>query len=251
MRFLFTLLAAMSLSMASKPEPWQMTFQKPASQTMENIASMHDFLLVIIFSISIFISLLLFYILWRFRASKNPVPSKTSHNTMLEVIWTLIPVAIVTIIAIPSMKILYYKETIPKPDITVKVIGHQWYWTYEYPKHDISYDSYIIEDKDLKPGQLRLLEVDNRLVVPKGKVVQLLITADDVLHSWAVPALGVKKDAIPGKINETWFKTDQEGMVYYGQCSEICGAKHGFMPIAVEVVSQEKYDRWIKEQKDA
>lgn len=228
---------------------WQLGFQDAATPIMERVSDLHDLLMWIIVGISAVVIALVAYVLIRFRASRNPHPSKTSHNTMLEVVWTAIPVVILIIIGIPSIKLLFFTDTIEKSDMTIKAIGHQWYWTYEYPDEEISYDSYMVEDKDIKEGQYRLLEVDRRIVVPVGATVKVLVTADDVLHSFAVPSFGVKMDAVPGRVNETWFRVNKEG-VYYGQCSELCGAKHGFMPIAVEVVSKEAYQEWLR-QNDA
>ena len=232
------------------PTPWQMNFQKAASPMMEGINHMHNFLLVIITSIAIIVCGLLTYVIFNFRASRNPIPSKTTHNTVLEIIWSFIPVIVVALITVPSIRLLYEMEKPHDPDMTVKVIGKQWYWTYEYPTKDgktISFDSRMIEDKDIKAGQHRLLDVDNRMVVPVGATVQLIITAGDVLHSFAVPSLGIKKDAVPGRINETWFKINQEG-VYYGQCSELCGINHGYMPIAVHVISKSADEEWLKKK---
>lgn len=237
-----------SISMASQPKPWQIGFQPAATPVMEGIDSLHNLLLIIIFIIGILVAFLLAYVIWRFRASKNPVPSKMTHNTFIEIIWTLGPVLILIMIGIPSLKLLFFSDRIEHADLTIKAIGHQWYWSYEYPDDKINFDSLMIQDKDLKPGDLRLLEVDNRVVVPVGKAVRLIVTSEDVLHSFAIPSFGLKKDAVPGRLNETWFKTEKEG-VYYGQCSELCGIKHGFMPIAIEVVSQEKYDDWVKSKK--
>jgi cytochrome c oxidase subunit 2 len=214
---------------------------------MEGIDTMHSLLMVVAVCIATFVSLILFYILVRFRESRNPVPSRVSHNVLLEVVWTLVPVIILIIIGIPSMKLLFELDKPQNPDITIKAVGHQWYWSYEYPSQTgkgFAFDSYMIEDKDLKPGQPRLLEVDNRVVVPINATVRILVTSTDVLHSFAVPSLGIKRDAVPGRINETWFRIAREG-VYYGQCSELCGVKHGFMPIAIEVVSEEKYKAWL------
>ena len=237
-----------SISIASAPKPWQIGFQPAATPVMEGIHSLHNLLLIVIFIIGIFVTCLLAYVIWRFRASKNPVPSKVTHNTFIEIIWTLGPVLVLIMIGIPSLKLLFFSDRIEHADLTIKAIGRQWYWSYEYPDDNISFDSLMIQDKDLKPGDLRLLEVDNRVVVPVGKAVRLIVTSEDVLHSFAVPSFGLKKDAVPGRLNETWFKTEREG-VYYGQCSELCGIKHGFMPIAVEVVSQEKFDEWVKSKK--
>jgi cytochrome c oxidase subunit 2 len=231
-----------------KPKPWQMNLQEAASPMMAGITDMHNFLLIVIAVIAIIVGCLLSYVVWRFRASKNPIPTTRTHNTVLEIIWTFIPVIIVVMITIPSVKLMFEMEKSHDPDMTVKVTGKQWYWTYEYPSvkgKKISFDSLLIEDKNLKPGQLRLLEVDNRMVVPVGTTVQVIITAADVLHSFAVPALGIKKDAVPGRINETWFRIEKEG-VYYGQCSELCGKSHGFMPIAVHAVSKADFAAWVQ-----
>lgn len=234
-----------------QPKPWQMNFQEAATPMMAGINDMHNLLLIIIAAIALVVGCLMSYVIWRFRASKNPIPSTTTHNTMLEIMWTFIPVVIVVMITIPSVKLMYEMEKPHDPDMTVKVIGKQWYWTYEYPVKEgktLSFDSRMIETKDLKPGQLRLLEVDNRMVVPVGTTVQLIITAGDVLHSFAVPALGIKKDAVPGRINETWLRIEKEG-VYYGQCSELCGINHGYMPIAVHAVSKADYASWLQKMK--
>jgi cytochrome c oxidase subunit 2 len=206
---------------------------------MDDIVHLHDrILLPIIVAISVFVLFLLLYSVIRFRASKNPVPSKTSHNTFIEILWTVIPCLILIVIAVPSFRLLYKQEA----------IGYQWYWGYEYPDQNIAFDANMVETKNLKPNQPRLLETDNHVVVPVGKVVKVLITANDVLHAWAIPSFGVKRDAVPGRINETWFKAEKEG-VYYGQCSELCGSRHAFMPITVRVVSEKQYNDWLKEAK--
>jgi cytochrome c oxidase subunit 2 len=184
----------------------------------------------------------------RFRASKNPNPSKTTHNVAVEVLWTLIPCLILIVMAVPSFKILYKQDTIPKADLTIKAVGYQWYWGYEYPDENVIFESYMIKEEDLKENQPRLLAVDNEVVVPVNKVVKVLITANDVLHAWALPSFGVKRDAVPGRINETWFKAEKVG-TYYGQCSELCGIQHAFMPIAVRVVSDEEYAEWLSDAK--
>ncbi|MDP3371311.1 MAG: cytochrome c oxidase subunit II [Candidatus Paracaedibacteraceae bacterium] len=236
-----------------QPKPWQFNFQEAASPMMKGIAEMHDFLLIIIAIIAVIVFSLLAYIAWRFRSSKNPIASTTTHHTMLEIVWTLIPLIIVIVIMIPSRKLILEMEKPHDPEMTVKAIGKQWYWTYEYPAKEgkaLSFDSRMIETKDLKPNQLRLLDVDNQMVVPVGTTVQLIITGADVLHSFAVPSLGIKKDAVPGRINETWFRIDKEG-VYYGQCSELCGANHGYMPIAIRVVSKTDYESWLAQMKHA
>ena len=234
-----------SSAFANQPKDWQFGFQEAASSTMRDIVNFHDKLLLpIIIAISVFVLFLMVYACIRFRASRNPNPSKTTHNVAVEVLWTLIPCLILIVMAVPSFKILYKQDTIPKADITVKAIGYQWYWGYEYPDENIIFDSYMIETKDLKENQPRLLAVDNEVVVPVNKVVKVLITANDVLHAWALPSFGVKRDAVPGRINETWFKAEKVG-TYYGQCSELCGIKHAFMPITVRVVSEEDYAEWL------
>ncbi len=232
---------------ANQPVDWQLGFQNAASESMRDIVSFHNNLLLpIIIAISVFVLFLMLYACVRFRASANPNPSKRTHNVTVEVLWTLIPCLILIVMAVPSFKILYNQDAIPKADLTIKAIGYQWYWGYEYPDENLLFDSYMIEEKDLKANQPRLLSVDNEVVVPVGKVVKVLITANDVLHAWALPSFGVKRDAVPGRINETWFKAEKVG-TYYGQCSELCGIKHAFMPIAVRVVSEEDYQEWLSE----
>ena len=252
MKFFFITLFAVFTSVeasANQPQNWQLGFQNAASDTMRNIVNFHDKLLLpIIIAISVFVLFLMIYACVKFRASKNPNPSKTTHNVAIEVLWTLIPCLILIVIAVPSFKILYSQDTIPKADVTIKAVGYQWYWGYEYPDENIIFDSYMVETKDLKEGQPRLLAVDNEVIVPVNKVVKVLITANDVLHAWALPSFGVKRDAVPGRINETWFKADKEG-TYYGQCSELCGIKHAFMPITVKVVSDEEYQEWLSDAK--
>ena len=234
-----------SSAIANQPKDWQLGFQEAASSSMREIVNFHDKLLLpIIIAISVFVLFLMVYACIRFRASRNPNPSTTTHNVAVEVLWTLIPCLILIVMAVPSFKILYKQDTIPKADVTVKAIGYQWYWGYEYPDENIIFDSYMIETKDLKKDQPRLLAVDNEVVVPVNKVVKVLITANDVLHAWALPSFGVKRDAVPGRINETWFKAEKVG-TYYGQCSELCGIKHAFMPITVRVVTDEEYQEWL------
>ena len=238
-----------SLALANQPKNWQLGFQEAASQTMRDIVWFHDYMLMpIIVAISAFVLFLMIYAMVRFRASKNPNPSRRTHNVLIEIIWTLVPCLILIVMAVPSFKVLYSQDAIPKADVTIKAIGYQWYWGYEYPDENIIFDSYMIEEKDLKEGQPRLLAVDNVVVVPVNKVVKVLITANDVLHAWALPAFGVKRDAMPGRINETWFKAERVG-TFYGQCSELCGIKHAFMPIEVRVVSEEDYNLWLEEAK--
>jgi cytochrome c oxidase subunit 2 len=250
-KILFILLTTVysTSSLADQPKQWQFGFQDAASQSMRDIVSFHNNLLLpVIIAISVFVLFLMIYTCLRFRASKNPVPSKTTHNVAVEVLWTLIPCLILIVMAVPSFQILYKQDTIPKVDLTIKAVGYQWYWGYEYPDENIIFESYMIKEEDLKENQPRLLTVDNELVVPVNKVVKVLITANDVLHAWALPSFGVKRDAVPGRINETWFKAEKVG-TYYGQCSELCGIQHAFMPITVRVVTDEEYAEWLSEAK--
>ncbi len=248
--FIFFSFFVPNLALANQPIDWQLGFQKAASESMREIVAFHDKLLLpIIIAISVFVLFLMLYACVRFRASANPNPSKRTHNVAVEVLWTLIPCLILIVIAVPSFKILYKQDAIPKADLTIKAIGYQWYWGYEYPDENIIFDSYMIEEKDLKANQPRLLAVDNEVVVPVNKVVKVLITANDVLHAWALPSFGVKRDAVPGRINETWFKAEKVG-TYYGQCSELCGIKHAFMPITVKVVSEDDYEIWLSEARE-
>ncbi|MSO75618.1 MAG: cytochrome c oxidase subunit II [Alphaproteobacteria bacterium] len=243
------LIAIASSVEAAVPLPWQMNFQPAASPVMERIEQFHNMLLVVTVLITLFVMGLLLYVMVRFRASRNPVPSKTTHHTLIEVLWTVLPIVILVGIAIPSFRLLYYTDRTAEAEMTLKIIGSQWYWSYEYPDHgNLSFDSVMIPDKDIKPGQHRLLEVDNRIVLPVDTNIRLLMTATDVLHAWAVPAFGVKLDTVPGRINETWVRITREG-VYYGQCSELCGVGHAYMPIAVEAVSKEKFEAWAKKAK--
>ena len=235
---------------AEQPKDWQFGFQKSASKSMSDIVLFHDYMLLpIITAITVFVLFLVIYACIRFRATKNKIASQTSHNTTIEIVWTLVPCLILIIMAVPSFKVLYSQDKVPPADVTVKAIGYQWYWGYEYPDENIIFDSYMIEDKDLKANQPRLLSVDNEVVVPVNKNIKVLITANDVLHAWALPSFGVKRDAVPGRINETWFKADRTG-TFYGQCSELCGIKHAFMPITVRVVTDEEYKKWLLEAKE-
>ena len=241
-------LSSVSL-LADQPKDWQLGFQNPASKGMESIVWFHDYMLLpVITAITAFVLFLILYVCVKFRASKNKVASTTSHNTTVEVLWTLIPCLILIVLAVPSFKLLYKQDTIPQADVTIKAIGYQWYWGYEYPDEKIGFDSYMVDEKDLKANQPRLLTVDNEVYVPVNKVVKVMITANDVLHAWALPSFGVKRDAVPGRINETWFKAEKVG-TYYGQCSELCGIQHAFMPITVRVVTDEEYAQWLAEAK--
>ena len=233
-------------------DPGQMTFQGAVTSVAEDIHSLHTLVLIIITLITLFVLGLLIYVMVRFNEKANPTPSRTTHHTGLEVAWTVLPVLILVIIAIPSFRLLTKQLTIPKADMTLKVTGKQWAWSYEYPKDQGEFDfiSTMKTDKELKPGDLRLLAVDNEAVVPVNKVIEVQVTADPtgVIHSFTVPSFGVRVDAVPGRLNETWFKAEREG-VYYGQCSKICGKDHAFMPIVFRVVSEEAYKAWLVDAK--
>jgi cytochrome c oxidase subunit 2 len=235
-----------------QPEPWQLGLQRSASPVMDSLVSFHNFLLVIITLITIFVLALLVVVIVKFNARANPVPARTTHNTLLEVLWTVVPVVILVVIAIPSFRLLFFQLDTPPADVTVKATGKQWYWTYSYPDHGkFEFDSLMLQDADRKkitPEPPRLLAVDNAMVVPVNKVVRVQTIAADVIHAFAVPSFGIKIDAIPGRLNETWFKATREG-VYYGQCSELCGKDHAFMPIEVRVVSEQAFAAWIEEAK--
>ena len=248
--------AVVAALLASTPafaeiKDYQLGFQESQSEIMDRIASFHTELVWIIVAVCLFVLALLVYIAVKFRAGANPVPSKVHHNTLLEVAWTLIPVIILVIIAIPSFKLLYFEAVIPKPDVTIKAIGKQWFWSYEYPGSaaGFTYDSLGLSDADaVKANKPRLLGVDNPIYVPVNKVVEVDTVGADVIHSWAMPQMGVKMDAVPGRINKTWFKATQMG-VFYGQCSELCGARHAYMPIELHVVSDADYATWLAASK--
>jgi cytochrome c oxidase subunit II len=231
-----------------QPSPWELGLQQSASPVMDDIVWFHNFLLWLIAAIALFVLILLAIIVVRFNARANPVPSRTTHNTFIEIIWTVVPVLILVMVAVPSFRLLFYQLKIPAADVTVKATGKQWFWSYSYPDSKFEFDSLMVQDKDLKAGQLRLLSVDNEMVVPVNKVVRVLVTGADVIHSFSVPSFGIKIDAIPGRLNETWFKAEREGM-YYGQCSQLCGRDHAFMPIAVHVVSEKEYTAWLAQAK--
>jgi cytochrome c oxidase subunit II len=231
------------------PTDWQIGMQQAVTPVMEDITSFHNFLLWVIAFIAGFVLILLLIIIVRFNARANPTPSRTTHNTVLEVLWTIVPVLILTVIAVPSFRLLFVELDVPKPDLTVKVTGKQWFWSYAYPDNgNFEFDSLMVQDKDLKPGQPRLFTVNNEMVVPVNEVVHVLVTGADVIHSFNVPAFGIRIDAIPGRINDTWFKATVEGL-YYGECSELCGKDHSFMPIAVHVVSQADFNSWATQAK--
>ena len=247
--YLITLFTTSS-AFSNQAIDWQLGFQKPGSPVMQTIFDLHNFVLIMMTAITIFVLILLIYVSFRFRKNANPKPSKRTHNGLLETLWTAIPVIILVFMAVPSFKLLYEQDVIPEADMTIKVIGHQWYWQYQYPEHeDLSFESYIVPENELKEGDPRLLTVDNRLVLPVNKNIHVLITAGDVLHSFAMPSLGVKKDAVPGRLNETWMRIDRPG-IYRGQCSEICGSGHGYMPIVIEAVSENEFAAWVNAAKN-
>jgi cytochrome c oxidase subunit 2 len=245
----------MALAGLGQPSPWQLGFQDSATPVMDRIASFHDGLLWVITAISGFVLLLLLIVIVRFNARANPTPSRTTHNTVIEVLWTVVPVIILVGIAVPSFRLLFLQLDTPPADLTVKATGKiGWFWHYTYPDNGpIGFDSYMLKESERtskKPSEPRLLAVDEELVVPVNKTVRVLVTADPegVIHSFAVPSFGIKIDAIPGRLNETWFKAEREGM-YYGQCSELCGQAHAFMPIAVKVVSDKEFADWLAKAK--
>jgi cytochrome c oxidase subunit 2 len=240
---------AAALAGLGQPSPWQIGLQQAGSPVMEDVVGFHDFVLWIITGITAFVLALLVIVVVKFNAHANPTPSRTTHNTVIEVLWTVVPVIILVVIALPSFRILFFQLNTPPADLTIKATGKQWYWSYAYPDNgNFEFDSLILTDKELKAGQPRLLSVDNEIVVPVNKVVRVQVTGAEVIHAFAVPSFGVKIDGIPGRLNETWFKVNKEGM-YYGQCSELCGKDHAFMPIAVRAVSEQAFSTWVEEAK--
>jgi cytochrome c oxidase subunit 2 len=236
-------------ALAEGPRPWEIGMQPPATPVKDRLSAFHDELLVIIFLIALFVLGLLLYVIVRFHHQRHPEPTRTSHNTVIEMLWTVIPVLILVIIAIPSFKLMYYMDRVPNPEMTIKVTGHQWYWSYEYPDQGgLSFDSNLIPEAQLKPGQKRLLDVDNPLVVPTDTVIRVYVTGTDVIHSWFVPSFGVQEYAIVGRLNETWMKVEHQG-VYYGECNQICGINHAFMPIEVQAVPKDEFQRWLVDAK--
>lgn len=235
--------------LVGQPTPWAIGLQPSVTPVKDKMHFFHNSLLLpIITVITLFVLLLLIIVVARFRAAKNPTPSRTTHNTMLEVVWTLVPVLILVVIVIPSMKMLYFVDRTHNPEMTLKVTGYQWYWGYSYPDQGIEeITANMVPTDELKEGQPRLLAADNEVVLPVDTDIRVLVTANDVIHSWAMPAFGVKTDAVPGRTNETWVRVEKEG-VYYGQCSEICGVNHAFMPIQVRAVSKEAFAEWVKEK---
>ena len=236
-------------AVAGQPEPWGHALQDSVTPVMDTMTWFHSFVFVIITVITLFVLALLIVVVVKFNAKSNPTPSRTTHNTMIEVVWTIVPVLILVAIAVPSFRLLFLQLDIPKADLTIKATGKQWYWTYNYPDNGkFEFDSLMLQDNERKPDQPRLLAVNNEVVVPVNKVVRVQTTATDVIHSFAVPSFGIKIDAVPGRLNETWFKATKEG-VYYGQCSELCGKDHAFMPIAVRVVSDQAFNAWVEDAK--
>jgi cytochrome c oxidase subunit 2 len=257
MQVMFRLLAAVAAALMTggtamaglgQPSEWQLGLQQAGSTGAEDIIWFHNFLLVIITVITLFVLALLVIIMVRFNARANPTPSRTTHNTLLEVAWTVVPVLILVVIAVPSFRILFTQVNTPPADLTVKATGKQWFWTYSYPDSKFEFDSIMLQDKERKPDQPRLLAVDNEMVVPVNKVIRMHVIGADVIHAFAVPSFGIKIDAIPGRLNETWFKAIREG-VYYGQCSELCGKDHAYMPIQVRVVSEQAFTAWLEQAK--
>ena len=240
-----------AIAQSGQPVPWGLGLQEGASPIKHDIAWFHDALLLpVITVITLFVLALMFYVMTRFSAAKNPTPSRTTHNTTIEVLWTAVPIVILVIIAIPSFRLLYKQDKAVNPDLTIKVTGRQWYWQYEYPDAGtFIIDSRIVRDAQGQPaGNPRLLEVDNPMVVPVGATVRVLVAGADVMHSFFVPSLGVQIYSVPGRLNETWFLAEKEG-VFYGQCNQICGTDHAYMPIAVQAVSKAKYEQWLEEAK--
>jgi cytochrome c oxidase subunit 2 len=244
-------LGGRALAADGGPVDWQIGFRPAASPTAEEIHWFNDFILLpVITVIVVFVMALLVYVMWRFSEKRNPTPSKTTHNTAIEVLWTAVPLMMLFIIAIPSFKLLYFADRVEEADMTLKATGLQWYWSYQYPDHGgFEFDAYMVPDEDLQEGQKRLLDTDNAVVLPVDTNIRLLITASDVLHSFALPAMGIKLDAVPGQVNETWVRINEEG-TYYGQCSELCGTGHSYMPIMVKAVSKAAFEDWVAEAQE-
>jgi cytochrome c oxidase subunit 2 len=241
--------AGAAMAGLGQPSPWQLGLQQSASPVMDSMVWFHDFLLFIITAIVGFVLVLLLIVILRFNARGHPVPARTTHNTLLEVAWTTVPIVILLVIAVPSFKLLFFQLIPPRPDLTIKATGKQWFWSYSYPDAgQLEFDSLMLKAGELRQGDPRLLAVDNELVVPVNKNVQVIVTGADVIHAFAVPSFGIKIDAVPGRMNQTWFKATREG-IYYGQCSELCGKHHAYMPIAVRVVSEQGFGTWLEEAK--
>ena len=238
-----------SVAGAAQPEPWQIGLQEPAGSIAQKATDLHNLLLIIISLISVFVLALLVYVGWRFRRDANPTPSKTTHNTTIEILWTVVPVLILVVIAVPSFRLLYYMDETKNAEMVIKVTGNQWYWNYEYMDDQIAFDSYMLSDDELQPGQPRLLSVDNPLVVPANTKIKMLVTGNDVMHSFFVPSLAVQTYAFIGRVNEVWIDVPEGEKTYYGQCNQICGVNHSFMPIVVKAMAKEEYQAWLADAK--
>jgi len=238
-----------SVAGAAQPEPWQIGLQEPAGSIAQKATDLHNLLLIIISLISVFVLALLVYVGWRFRRDANPTPSRTTHNTTIEILWTVIPVLILVVIAVPSFRLLYYMDETKNAEMVIKVTGNQWYWNYEYMDDQIAFDSYMLSDDELQPGQPRLLSVDNPLVVPANTKIKMLVTGNDVMHSFFVPSLAVQTYALIGRVNEVWIDVPEGEKTYYGQCNQICGVNHSFMPIVVKAMAKEEYQAWLADAK--
>jgi cytochrome c oxidase subunit 2 len=248
----FSLLAtpfAWAQGVVGSPRPWEIGMQHSFGPIKDRVITLHNEVLVIITLITLFVGGLLIWVMYRYNAQRNPVPSQTSHNTVIEILWTVVPVLILVVIAIPSFRLIYYQDRTPDPDLTIKVTGHQWYWEYSYPDQgNLDIESRYVHDEDLKPGQLRLLDVDNQLVIPVGKKIRILTNSSDVIHSFFIPSLGVQRYAIPGRTIETWVEADQVG-TFYGECNQICGQDHSRMPISVRALSEADFNAWVEQAK--
>ena len=235
------------------PENYMMDFQEPVTPVMERIKSFHDILLILCVVITLFVLVLLLWVMFRYSEKRNPTPSRTTHNVTLELAWTVIPVLILIGIAFPSFRLLYFADRVEDADMTIKAVGRQWYWSFEYPDHgNFTFDAFMVQEADLQPGQPRLLTTDNALVLPVDTNIRILVTASDVIHNFAMPQFGLKTDAVPGRINETWTYVPAEfaGRTFYGQCSELCGTGHAFMPIMIHMVSKEEFATWVEQAQE-
>lgn len=231
------------------PHPWQLSFQAPHSPVQQSVEGLHALVIWLMALVTIFVAALLGFVMWRYNARRHPVASRVSHHTALEVAWTVLPVLILVVIAIPSFRLVYFEDRTEAADMTIKVTGHQWFWEYTYPDQGgVDFSSLVVPEDQLQPGQLRNLEVDNRLVLPSGKNIRILTTSADVIHSFFIPSLGVQRYAIPGRTIETWVKVDQPG-VYYGQCNQICGTNHSLMPISIQALSEKDFAAWVEQAK--
>ena len=240
---------AWAQAVVGAPHPWEIGMQRSYGPIKDRIIDLHNLVLVIITVITLFVGGLLIWIMIRYNSQRNPTPSQTSHNTILEIAWTVVPVLILVVIAIPSFRLIYYQDRTPDPDMTIKVTGHQWYWEYSYPDQgNVDIESRYVTDEDLKPGQLRLLDVDNQMVIPVGKKIRVLTSSSDVIHSFFIPSFGIQRYAIPGRTIETWMEADRIG-TFYGECNQICGENHSRMPISVRAVSEADFKTWVEQEK--